>query len=174
MKKLILFVLILPIVALADPQGWMKYQVNPDQLYVIATSSPECPVSSEKIEALAKNVVVRSRIKPLDGGGLLGYPYLKVTISCLNVPQSPKTFAALRIDFVSIVTLNSSSTALKPGLAAKFSGADMLIKARLGEQSYAGSLLIADEDFLVSAVSEYVENFMVDYLRANFDLGEDE
>jgi hypothetical protein len=131
-------------------------------------------MSTEEVEKETQNVLVRSRIKPLEGGGLLGYPYLSVSINCLKVPQSSKVFAVIRIDFVDIANLNPSRFALRPDIARKHPRSDMLIKARLGEELYAGSLHIADKDSLKSEVKEHVENFMVDYLKANFDLGEDD
>ena len=174
MKRLLFLLLLLPALAIGEPERWLKYQLNPEQLYIIATSSSDCPMSTEEVEKETQNVLVRSRIKPLEGGGLLGYPYLSVSTNCLKVPRSPNVFAVIRIDFVHIATLNASSSALRPDIARKLPGYDMIIKARLGEELFAGSLHIADKDSLKSAVKEHVENFMVDYLKANFNLGEDQ
>ena len=174
MKKIIILFLLFPILAIGEPEQWMKYQVNPESLFVVAISDLDCPMSSDEVTKETENVIVRSRIKPIEGGGLLGYPYLSVAIQCMKVPQLSNVIAVIRIDFVSIVTLKASSTALRPDIARKLPGFDMVIKARLGEEPYAGSLLIADRNFLKSAVKEKVEDFMADYLKANFDLGEDE
>ena len=174
MKKVIILFLLFPILASGDPERWLKHQLNPEWLYIVANSSSDCPVSTEEVATEAKNVLVRSRIKPMEGGGLLGYPYLSISVDCLKTPLSSNVFAVIRIDFVELVTHKASSTSLTPEIGKTFPGADMVIKARLGEELYAGSLHIAGKGSLKSAVKEKVENFMVDYLKANFDLGEDE
>jgi len=174
MKKLMFLLLLLPTLANGEPERWLEHHLNPEWLYIVAASSSDCPISTEEVEKETQNVLVRSRIKPLEGGGLLGYPYLSIYVHCLKTSLSSNVFAVIRIDFVDIVTHKASSTSLKPEIGKTFPGADKIIKARLGEDLYAGSLHVADKDSLKSAVKEHVENFMVDYLRANFDLGEDE
>lgn len=156
MKKLILLVSMLPIVALADPRPWMEKE-NPNELGVEAFSDSDYPMTSAEVEKEIGNVLVRSRIKP--SGNVFEYPRLRIVIQCMPSPNSTTFFTiSLRIEFLDVLTSSDEKWQI----------------ARLGEEPAASYLMRGDKDYLKSTLREAVEDVIADYLKVNFDLAEDE
>jgi len=160
MKKLILFVLMLPMVALADPQPWMKKE-NPNELGVDTWSTDSCPITNSELQELVEGVLVRSRIKPVSFVGELGRgnPYLDVLLDCgadnTSLQRSP---VDVRIDFIQSVFIEGKGN----------------IRVRLGQIPAGSRFGVGNIEDIKQAIKDELEEVVADYLQANFDLGGDE
>ena len=172
MKRLILLLTLLPVLAPADPQPWMKKD-DVGSLYIDVFSHPECPMTTDEVEKETKNVLIRSRIKPqTKTTWVFDTPYLRVDIQCMKPSDSSSVvFADLVIDFVDLIDLNDP---YKEKAASWPNYEPDLILLRHGDAPYRGLLLITDKNSLRSTIRDAVEDFTADYLVVNFDLGEDE
>ena len=152
MKKLILLVLMLPMVALSDPQPWMKKE-NPNELGSVHRVSPLCGISENEIRELINGVLVRSRIKPgYDVSGL----HLFVDLQCGEKDIGTSYAWAVDVEF-----------------ASRLVGRDSSIDFRYG---YFGNSTfgVGDKQDVIAIAKRNIERTITDYLKANFDLGEDE
>ncbi len=100
MKKLILLVLMLPLVALADSQPWMKKD-NPDELLLIFRVNEACPFSQGEGRKIVTGVLTRARIKSLTPELGVSYhpPFFQVLATCTNISPDSYLFT-YAIDFL--------------------------------------------------------------------------
>ncbi len=159
MKRLILLVLMLPIFALADPQRWMEKE-NPNELGVFTFVNEFCPMTNSELKKMVDGVLVRSRIKPVSFSMELGRgnAYLDVSLSCTEHSSVERATFIFMVDF----------------LGSMFVEAKGSMRIRYGEVP-AG--MVFGYGSISSAKPEMkskVEGVITDYLKANFDLGEDE
>ena len=153
MKKLILL-LLLPALALADPQPWLKKE-NPNELFAVSVATEHCPISIVDLDELVNSVLVRSRIRKKSAWAE-NELILSVEIGCTLVSDSRWTF---RYDVYF------------PRFSKRESG-DLLETTTIDGKHYG--IGTNDEDGIRSAMRRFVEDAITDYLKANFDLGEDE
>ena len=156
MKKLILLVLMLPIVAIADSQSWLKKD-NPNELYALIAIEGEgkCSISYKELHATVNGVLVRSRIKPLLAW-TSNEVSLLVHLNCFSGTGKTQIYVAkIQLSRFSVHEsgVNLVTTSLEDSFG--FFGNDT-------------------KDGILSSVREGVEGAITVYLKANFDLGEDE
>lgn len=153
MKRLTALLLLLPVLVSADPQPWMK-KTNPNELYSWVRVGSTCSTTSEKLERIVHGVLVRSRIKPTTDFGEL---ILLVDVQCGSKAVGIGSTFTVYADFVRKVEVG-----------------DELYTARMGLLPFNGGFGIENESGIESYVRLIVEDVITDYLKANFDLGEDE
>lgn len=151
MRSLILLslALLLPVLAIADPQPWMKKE-NPNELSFYFQYDVECAIDGENISDAVKDVLVRSRIKPLSN--VLPDLFLMVVFSCSEYQGN--YLYSYDIEFAQY----------SPSIGS-FIRYGRLSKGGFGVETESG---------IVTRMKEEVEATVADYLRANFDLGDDE
>ena len=149
MKWLTAMFLTVPALALAEPQPWMKKEDPNELAFAFSYGAPCNGVSGESVSRTAQDVIVRSRIKvaPL----MSGKRYLLLRLWCT---ESGGLFL-YRFD-IDIAMLSS-----KHGLI------------RFGESSRGGYGL-NDAEGLTADIKTRTESFVADYLRANFDLDDND
>jgi len=152
MKKLILLVLMLPMVALSDPQPWMKKD-NPNELTAVPRLHPNCPITSDELSEFINGILIRSRIKP--GSNSSGL-HLYVDVQCTKPFLDDSFVGSIDVEFVSNLVNPSQSFAFR--------------------YDYTGysSFGVGDKETLWDIVRDNIEDALTDYLKVNFDLGEDE
>ena len=125
---------------------------NPNDLAVYAYTYPYCPVTKSEIDEIAKGVLVRARIRPVERSSTESF-HLFLHLKCAEPNDSPRTLVYFSIDFVS----SSNGSIYRSGLFDR-----------------GWHMGTADAQTIKSWVRESVEDVVADYLKANFDLGDDE
>ena len=151
MRSLILLslALLLPVLAIADPQPWMKKE-NPNELYLMFLYEHECSIARESLEQPLTDVLARSRIRRLQSVGI--EIFILVSFACSEYEDN--VIYSFDIDFASVPSSYSSVV-------------------RYGSSSI-GSFGVQPRDSAIRNLKERFEELIADYLRANFDLGDDE
>jgi len=152
MKTLIALLLLLPALAAADPQPWMKKD-NPSELTPLLSIGSGCSLTQENISGIVEGVMVRSRIKPMDEVGTLN---LLVTIDCVKFDNLNPDVISVSVDFVGLANAGEDQVLIRWGA---FGGAML----GLGDNADAERL-----------IREGVEDAIASYLQVNSDLGADE
>ncbi len=155
MKRLALLVLMFPIVAVGDPEPWMKKE-NPNELGVFVFVTKRCPMTDSELRELLEGVLVRSRIKPVSW--VAGDIYLDVDLDCTQSQSSNHVIFNFVIDFTGVALLEGKGNV--PVRFGKFKSGGVFGSASLNEAK--------------QAMKVQIESVITDYLQANFDLGEDE
>ena len=157
MNRFVLILLILPIVASADPESWMKKD-NPDELLLIFRVNEACPFSQDEGRKIVTDVLTRARIKSLKPELGVSYhpPFFQVLATCTNVNPDSYWFT-YAIDFL--------------GTAEAIDGVSY--EVRWGDVTL-GSSGVDNSTTLKNVLRQDVEDAITGYLKANFDLGEDE
>jgi hypothetical protein len=164
MKKLTALLLLLPVFALAEPGGNpLRKKDNPDELQYYTSIGPKgsCPISRVALEEIVRGVFVRSRIKPArwnENDTSNRELYLFVDVSCYDPPEIYPMF------FYNI----------EAGFGERMEVRDRSLPVRFFVNKHYGSIGVVDDSGLRSRVKSRVEEAMTDYLKANFNLGEDE
>lgn len=158
MKKLIVLLLLLPALTFADPQPWMKKAKEPNELVLQFGSSGDCPFNSDQGRKIVSDVLTRSRIKSVKQELYESYypPFLQVLVHCTKLDTNFYMFEIV-IDFVGMARAHD----------------DVVYKVRWGE-TFFGSSGQAKAQTVRDTLRANVEDVIADYLKANFDLGEDE
>ena len=151
MKKLTTLLLLLPVFALPADNLWLKKD-KPNELlaYVVTVG---CPIVQDSIEDDVRDVLIRSRIKPIDGWNS-NETILFVSIDCL--PDGPAHLFDSDIYFAKL---------------AKNVDGDVIVSHTLWGYGIFGQ---GRPGFIKNSVKESVEEAIADYIEANFDLGDDE
>jgi len=157
MKPLILMLLMLPMIAEAESQPWMKKK-DPNELVLFLKVGEECPFTFDEGWNIVSGVLTRARIKTLIRELNVSYPppFFQVLVACTSVGTDGYIYN-LEIDFVGPAQTHDKTYYL----------------ARWG--SYGSGVYGQGSSANVRQVlRNKVEDAITDYLGANFDLGEDE
>ena len=127
---------------------------EPDTLFAMTFSGPDCPVASEELDRLVKGVMIRSRIKPAEHWMPLEV-VLAVNLKCLKLESNNPIFD-LSVRFVRLSPTDDES---------------LLVTSRFFEDY--GNLGIGDRSFISQSIKDSTEIAVTEYLKVNFDLGED-
>ena len=157
MKNIILIVLMLPMVALSDPEPWMKKE-NPNELPIIIYSADTCPSTTKKYREIAEGVLIRSRIKPVEQAGLNELA-LQINLKCIDAGEN-NWLISQGVNFA-MVTRDEH-------------GSYLLTRLFLEDYGFFGQTGRSGSEVIEQSLREAVEDAITDYLLANFDLGEDE
>jgi len=145
-------VAIIPGLVLAEGSTWLTKD-DPGTLYVTTSAEGDCPLSAKNLDKLVKGVIIRSRIKPAEGWN----PHetaLNVDLVCLKREGNSPVYEST-VQFVKI-HLNDDGMVLLTHMMEDY-----------------GSLGIGDKSFVSQSLKDSTEAAITDYLKANFDLGED-
>lgn len=151
--RLLSLLLLLPALSFAEGDEWLKKD-NPNELAVIARTY-NCPVSTTELQDLAKGVLIRSRIKPL-GGWTPSVVALYAYIDCIK----PADVYVFRYDLYFARFSDSP-----------FSDDPVITHTPLWDYSNVG---IGQASFITESIKLAIEEAITDYLKANFDLDEDD
>jgi hypothetical protein len=141
----------LPVVSFAADNSWLKKN-SPNELFANVTVSKACPMSRASMENVVEGVFVRSRIKKLDSWRS-GEIVLYVEVYCLH------SYAVYIFDINEYLAKLSRN------------GDENIVLQHALKHSY-GSFGRGREEFIVNSIQESVREALVDYVKANFDLGE--
>ena len=150
MIKLAVVLLLIPVLASAEPEPWMKKD-DPNELFVNYDVASACPFSVERVQKTIDDVLVRSQIKPIDEPQHLN---LTLDIQC-RVLSGEKYSTMLTADFYRVVKVDEE-----------------VYWARMGASRHAGRIGMGGDDAIVDAIQNLLEDVIADYLRVNFDLDE--
>ena len=152
MKKLIpLIALLLPAFASADVNPWLKDD-KPEEMYATAIGAEGCPHSESEIEEILHGLLIRSRIKPSaewNSGEVL------LTVRLRGIEDSGLYTYSLEVE-----------------LARWHVVFGAIISTTIMGDDY-GSYGRDTKSGITRIVKESAENALTDYMKANFDLGED-
>ena len=150
MKNLTALLMLIPILASADPEPWMKKE-NPNEIHVASIFSAGCPASSGEAEDVVSGVLARSRLKMVhaDPSTNRGMPWLVMFLSC----GSDQVICTANIDFVGQD---------KDGFRFRHGITGYTVTGNCNGQ----------KQILLTSLRDGVEAAITDYLRANFDLDE--
>jgi hypothetical protein len=151
MKKLIALLLLLPILASADPEPWMKKE-DPDELFVGYRIDDHCELTRESIKKIVEGVLVRSRIKPV---GKATYMGLLIDFQCGTKDDDGRALFTLSVDFLRTTEVEAE-----------------YYWARMDEVATHESFGRMNSRELEAEIKFGAEVAITDYLKANFDLGE--
>lgn len=141
-----------PGIALTDEASWIVKE-NPDVLYVGTFAHSDCPISGKELEKLVKGVMIRSRIKPAESWGAFE-PTLQVTVNCLPLQGNNPVFHS-SVQFKKMLIDDND---------------DLLYIHRASDY---GTIGIGEKSFITQSLKDSTEAAITEYLKANFDLGED-
>ena len=133
--------------ATAEPQPWLKKE-NPETLHFALIVDQDCPSSSSEIKAIANGVLIRSRLRPgdyLESEELFGF---FVLIVCDRIVSQNNRYAYMtEVRFIR-----------------------HLGNRNILEFANYGSFGIGDRVAIETSIRGSIENLVMDYLQANFDL----
>ena len=158
MKRIILLMLCSPSLVIAQaPPDWTK-QENPEELFVFISvpMAADCPILLKKeLHKIAGDALRRTRIKPLDEWTS---PELVLTMRLLCTPKIDRTgwHFYLVTNFRILSEVDDTLVEIGP---------PDLRTEHVGE---------TDRDGLLRTAKEQIEEMLTIYLKANFDLGEQE
>lgn len=154
MKKLIALLTLLPALTSAEPESWMEKE-KPDELNVSVRVASYCEVTKQQIVELTSGVLTRSRIKFMTESADLN---MMVDLQCNSYQLAEgHVIFAIDVDFVRPVEVNGE-----------------LFWARMGPAADYAMYGVEKTSEVLPAVREVIEEALTDYLRANFDLVEDD
>lgn len=150
MRRLLILLTLMPVSALADPEPWMKKE-NSNELPVTVFSTCSKLAMDEGLR-IVDGVLTRSRIKSVraDPSVSANFPWLLIFIRCADDLSKCGT----NVDFVNE---DSQGYRHRQGITG------------YGSHGYCAG----DVAFFRERLREGVEAAITDYLRANFNLGED-
>jgi hypothetical protein len=139
-------------VAIGDDPAWLAtalMQEEPNELAYLIGVDSECPINEEEAESIIEGVMIRSRIKPLDGDNWASRSlYLSTVLSCMKRDNGIQVFH-MQINF---------------GNYSKFIPV-------LYDQGY-GYFGIGSSGFIETILGAQIEIAIGSYLKANFDPGD--
>ena len=153
MKRLMIVFLLIPVLAIGEPRPHLKKD-NPNELGWLASAASECPMTDDEVAEVLKGVLIRSRIKPVpltDGLGIY------VDVVCYGVNSSTQYAFSIDVDFVDKLQVEG-----------------WLVPIRYMYGDGYDAIGIQNKEALMQATKDSVERAITDYLKANFDLGEDD
>lgn len=153
MKNLTALLLLLPALVLGEPSTWLKKE-NPNELYAIVRIGQDCPYSNAELKDVVHGVFIRSRIKPMNSVGRDELA-LDVELSCIKN-------GSLWVYSAEIAFTKVSSYKDKTILYTK------------REQRYYSWFGQDDKDGTRAVIQTRVEMAITEYLKVNFNLGEDD
>ena len=139
-------------VAIGDDPVWLAIalmQEEPNELAYLISVDSECPINEENAESIIEGVMVRNRIKPLDGDAWARRSlYLSTILSCMRRDNGIQVFH-MQIVF---------------GNYSKFIPV-------LYDRGY-GYFGIGSSGFIETILRAQIEIAITSYLKANFDRGD--
>lgn len=151
MKMLTALLLFLPILAIADPEPWLKKE-NPSQIYLSALSGVDCPVTSGDLQEFVEDILNRAGIKPLSD--LDVPPALFVTLDCQVFELKEPTYLSIFIaDFIGATPLPNGT----------------YYPVRLGGDPAIAVLGRGNEKSIKTNIQETMEALVADYVRVNVE-----
>ena len=161
MKKLTALLLLFPVLASGEPQGWMK-KADPNELYLLNYLGAACPHELDDLTSANRGVLTRSRIRTADvkepkignenGIGLL------VRLECYPTEISGSYIFSTSVEFIS--------------RTVETNGWDIPVRFLYGSDYI--TIGIETQPEIMDAVKRNVEDAITDYIEANFDLGGDD
>ena len=155
MKRLTALIVLFPIIAISEPQPWMKTG-KPDLLGISVFVS-RCPSTSDDIKKIVHEEMVKSKVNPV--GILDTDPFLRVDIRCIKLKSSSSYVITSTYEFVTI------------SLAPNTKGSKIM---RIGGQAYRHYQRIGNTDYLESSVRQVMASITSDWIQANTNMDDDE
>lgn len=155
MKKLLALLLLLPILSSAEPQPWMKKD-DPEKMKILVLTNSVCPATADDLQPLADDALIRARIRPY----LFSSPIINAFVNCIEDPHSDGLF---------FVVMQFEFTTVK-----QFTEYGGKYAIRFGPSPLEDDFFYGNRQDLLDTFRDQLENVVTDYLKANFDLGDEE
>ncbi len=136
-------------------RSWIE-QPDPNALTYDLNVAPECPFGRSRAAEIIEGAIVRSRIKPQpladvqDLGGKEPKLFLSAAVDCLPRDWGDNYVFVVNVDWANYGSL------VDP----------IIVYPTLGQGNFGSG----DARFILDAFGQAVEDALVDYLKANFDL----
>lgn len=153
MKRLIALLLLIPVLASADPEPWMKSK-NPNDLGAFAYVSRHCPMSERELLEIVEGVITQLGLKFVHPNSFS--VHIVVSLQCADISSKKHTIANYSLNFSRKFPYEYSFGSF----------------VRLGHQNAGGSLYYGPLSKIRQWIATDTDDVVADYILANLDAGD--